>query len=45
MQSIILAAGMGSRLGSLTAENTKCNDRKKTDNDRILKLLKIFKIG
>lgn len=24
MQSIILAAGMGSRLGSLTAENTKC---------------------
>ena len=24
MQSIILAAGMGSRLGALTAENTKC---------------------
>ncbi|MGN0729054.1 aminotransferase class I/II-fold pyridoxal phosphate-dependent enzyme [Treponema sp.] len=24
MQSIILAAGMGSRLGSLTADNTKC---------------------
>ena len=45
MQSIILAAGMGSRLGALTTENTKCNDRKKADNDRILKLLKIFKIG
>ncbi len=42
MQSIILAAGMGSRLGALTTENTKCNDRKKADNDRIIEAFKVF---
>ena len=47
MQSIILAAGMGSRLGALTAENTKCmvNVNEVTLIERLLSQLEDLKLS
>ena len=47
MQAIILAAGMGTRLGSLTAENTKCMVRVNgiTLIERLLRQLESFHLS